>query len=59
MEYLLRDILMSFSRLESKGMQKRIVSIGERINASFTKTVQLVLVRLRIWREELCLIKGP
>lgn len=59
MEYLLRDILMSFSRLESKGMQKRMVSIGERINASFTKTVQLVLVRLRIWREELCLIKGP
>lgn len=59
MEYLLRDILMSFSRLESKGMQKRMVSIGERINASFTKTVQLVLVRLRIWREELCLVKGP
>lgn len=59
MEYLLRDILMLFSRLESKGMQKRMVSIGERINASFTKTVQLVLVRLRIWREELCLIKGP
>lgn len=59
MEYLLRDILMSFSRLESKGMQKRMVSIGERIHASFTKTVQLVLVRLRIWREELCLVKGP